>query len=266
MEELSPKEVLLSVTIIIMVIALSVFINPFIKDSFLDDIRMYQNALQIDGDTAQFQYAKNTSVGDVFAYGRMKSTHPVILPELIGQYSIIEKVTERYTQHTREVCNGYDEDGECTGYRTEIYYSWDTHSRNGFISDYFEFLSVSFSCTSLDISTQGVLGLSQNTVSQSFISKVQGNYIYEENGFWTSEGDLRYYYNVLPYEFSASVFTNFNTNGNVRAKVYYEKNREQVLSDKESSIRTFDFVYYVMWILVIGGGYYYWAYNHGEIE
>lgn len=265
MEEISFKEVLLSVGVAFLVLAVAIFINPFIKDGFMDDIRTYQRALQIDNDPSQFEYAYRTSVGNVFAYGRMKANSPVTAPELLGQYAIIQRVTERYTQHSRQVCNGYDDDGDCTGYRTEYYYTWDTHRRETLSSDSFDFLSVSFPQNHLNLSTQGVVALNQDTVESGVLNRARGIYLYERDTWWDSEGDLRFYYNVLPTEFNASVFANFSVDS-LQLKVYYEKTRVEIVAEKERGIKIFDFFYYFFWLVTVGGGYYYWAHSYGEIE
>lgn len=265
MDELSPKEILLSVIFFLLSIALAIFVNPFVMDAFVDDMRIYQNALQIDNDTNQFQYANTTKVGNVFAFGRMNALNPVVLPELLGQWSMIEKVEEEYTRHSREVCNGYDSAGKCTGYRTEYYYTWDRNQSWTFSSSDFEFLSVSFPITSLEISPQFRLELSQATTSPQYLNLVNDNCIYEKDSWWASVGDLRYYYNVLPLNFNASMFVTFN-NDDIHAKMYYERNRDQVLEDKESRIRVFNFLYYTTWIVGIVGVYLYWARTYGEIK
>jgi hypothetical protein len=265
MEELSPKEIVLSLAFLFVAIALAVFINPFVKDAMLDDIRSYQNALQIKEDANQFQYASSTKVGKVFAYGKMNAVYPVTLPEILGQWGMVEKVEEEYTRYSRQVCNGHDSDGDCTSYRTEYYYTWDRNGAQTFISSDFMFLSVNFPSPLLEIGTSGRLELNQDTVAPEYFKFVDDNCIYEEDDWWASVGDLRWYYKVLPIQFNASMFVNFNSQ-DMRGKVYYEQSQEQVLEVKESEIRKFDFIYYLIWIFTFVGGWLYWSYNHGEIE
>lgn len=266
MKELSPKEMLLGIAVLLLALAVGIFINPFIKDTMMDDVREHMKALQIDGDAGQFKYARSTSVGNVLAYGRISSVHPVTLPELLNSYSMVEKVTEKYTRHTREVCDRRDDDGDCVSSHTEVYYTWDTYHKDTFISDYFQFLSEQFAYTEMDLSPQHRVALAPDTVSSVFLDKVYDNCIYEEDKIWTSEGDLRYYYNFLPTEFNASMFVNFNVDNSIKARVYYERNRAQVLEDKDEAMKVFDVMYYLAWSIVLGGGYYWWAYEAGEIE
>lgn len=265
MNELSPKEILLSVACFCVALALAIFINPFVKDAMYDEIRVYQNALQVDGDSGQFQYAYTTKVGNVFAYGRMTAVNPVVIPELLGQYGLVEKVEEEYTRHTRQVCNAHDKNGNCTSYRTEVYYTWDKNGSFTFASSHYSILSVPLAYTNLEIEASNRLELSQNTVTPQFSGFVNDNCIYEKNSWWDSVGDLRWYYRVLPIDFGASVFANFDSQ-ELHAKVYYEQNRDQVLAKKEADIKTFDVFYYLIWVGGVVGLWLYWAYHHGEIE
>lgn len=264
MEEITPKEILLSVAVIVGAFALAVFINPFIKDSMLEDVRRHQNALQVSNDTNIFQYALTTKVGEVFAYGQMSAFHPVTFPELSGTYGVIEKVTERYTRHTRQVCDSRDDDGNCISSHTEVYYTWDTWKRDTLASDYFDFLSVTFPYDAI-MGTPNTVDLSSNTVSFSFLSRVYGNYLYEDDDIFSSEGDLRFYYNYLPTQFYASMLVNFGEAGITPVKFYYEQDQHQVFEQKEHSLKMFDVMYYFIVLLVVGGGYFYFAHSYLEI-
>lgn len=269
MEELSTKEILLAVAVLFLSLAFAVFINPFIKDSFVEDIRTYQTALQIKEDANQFQYAHTTKVGNVFAYGKMNAVYPVTLPEIMGQWSMIEKIEEEYTRHTRQVCATRDSDGDCTSWRTEVYYEWDKNGVQSYASSDFNFLNVNFPFPFLEIETQGILEMNQNTVAPAYFNYIDDNYIYEEEttGWWgPSVGDLRWYYKVLPIQFNATMFVNFTVDREMRGKVFYEKTQEQVLADKEAEVRKFDFIYYAIWIVGLVGGWLWWSHSYGEIE
>lgn len=264
MENISPKEILFSVIFFLVALAFAIFINPFIKDSMLDDVRTYQKALQIDEDANLYQYARTTQVGNVLAFGKMKAIYPVVLPELIGQYGYVEKVTEEYKRKTRQVCNSHDEDGDCTSYRTEVYYEWDTEERIFFISQDFDFLSVLFPCRLMNLESDIVLELSANTVSPSFVGLIDGDYLYQEDDGWTNVGDLRFYYKTLPVEFYTSVFTNFNGQEQP-VYVHYNQTRSMVIYNKEASIKRFDVGYYLVSILIAGAAWYVWAHYIVEI-
>lgn len=271
MENISPKEWLISIVVVIFTFCIGILINPYITDSMFDNIRIMQQALQIDNDSNQFQYAHQTNIGNVLAYGEMKALSPVGFPELINKYALVEKITEKYTQHTRQVCNGYDKDGDCTGYRTEIYYEWDTYRRDVNVSSSFDFLGVELSNLYLD--TQYFVELSAQTVSPEYLSRVSWGRLYQDNDFWSSEGDLRYYYKYLPTTFKATTFIRFldnkmyNPNSpNELIQVFYEKNRNESIVDLQSKIKTFNILYYLGLIILIVGGYFIWAYNFVEIE
>ena len=264
MENISPKEILISVIFFLVALALAIFINPFIKDSMLDDVRTYQNALQVDEDANLYQYAKTTQVGNVLAFGKMKAIYPVMLPELSGQYGFVEKVTEIYTRKTRQVCNSHDSDGNCTSYRTEVYYEWDKEATNFFVSQDFEFLSVIFPCRIMDLKSDFILELSASTVSPSFVEYIDDNYIYENNNWWSNVGDLRFYYKTLPVEFYTSVFTHFDGQEQP-VYVHYNQTRDMVIHNKETAIKTFNAIYYTAAILIAGALWYMWAHYVVEI-
>lgn len=268
MENISPKEWIISIIVVLLTLALAIFINPFVKDSMLEDIRTYQNALQIDNEPTTFQYAQQTRVGDVFAYGVMRAVTPMSIPELVNSYSIIEKITERYTRHTRYVCDSHDKNGNCTGGHYETYYTWDTDGQDTYISNYFDFMSVQFQNAQLNLSTEYTVDLSESTVNPQYLKYVEGDYLYDDKPNWLGihgDGDLRHYYQFLPTEFHASMFVKFN--GNLpKATVYYEQSRSKVLENKETDIKNFDFVYYLVWVLGIGGAYFWWAYSYGDVE
>lgn len=265
MENISPKEFLISIIVVLVALSIAIFINPFIKDKMLDDVRTYQKALQVENDASMFQYAKQTQVGNVFAFGEMSSVTPMSIPELVNPYSIIEKVTERYTQHQRYVCDSHDKDGNCTSGHYETYYTWDTYGRDTYISNEFDFLGVRFQNAQLDLKAKDVLKLSADTVSVSYMNLVHSNYIYKEDNWFDSEGDLRFYYKTLPIKFYASLFTRFD-GATPTAKVYCFMTRSDVLNHKEQSIHNFDIVYYLVCLLVVGGVYYAWAYQYGDVE
>lgn len=270
MEEISPKELLISVIVVLLALTIGVAINPVITDRMFDDIRTYQQALQIDGDIAQFQYAQQTNVGNVFAYGEMSANYPVSLPELTGSYGYLQRVTERYNMHSRQVCATHDKNGNCTSYRTEIYYSWDTHNREFFVSESFTFLGVIFLATQLHLDTPIRENLSV-AAQPSLQEKVEGNYLYEDDT-WASVGDLRYYYDFLPVRFPTSVFVRFMDGSTInpihhekQIDVYFNQTREATIDSMKNHIKVFNIFYYGILVALLGGGYYYWAYYEGDI-
>jgi hypothetical protein len=59
MENISTKEWLISIVVVLLALALAVIIEPTIKDHALDEIKQYERALKVDHDITAFQYAKN---------------------------------------------------------------------------------------------------------------------------------------------------------------------------------------------------------------
>jgi len=273
MGNISLKEFLISVVVVILALAFAIFINPFLTDSMYDELGKMRTALQVDDDTTMFQYAHKTEVGNVLSYGQLTAVVPVGVPELSGTYGLVQRVTERYTMHTRQVCNSYDKDGHCESYRTEVYYTWDTYRRDETVADQFMYLGEQFPSSILGISWQDKVHLDKNTVSQSYVGWIRGSYLYQNGDWWESEGDLRYYYLTLPSQFYATMFVRFFNGGisnpanpHQKIDIYYEQGIAASIAYYERSITVFNVVYYIIVIVFIAGGYYYWAYRFGDVE
>jgi len=52
MENITKKEIWLGVAIVLVILAIAVYFEPFIKDSMMKEIRLYQNALRVDNDSS----------------------------------------------------------------------------------------------------------------------------------------------------------------------------------------------------------------------
>jgi hypothetical protein len=95
-------------------------------------IAIYRKAVELNTDE-EFAYGLKTSVGYVFAYGRILALDPVTVSWAHGSYLQCLRVTEKYTRHERTVeKTDYDYNGHpITRHETETYYSWDAiHSEN----------------------------------------------------------------------------------------------------------------------------------------
>lgn len=278
MENISTKEWLISIIVALLTLALAVIVEPTIKDHALDEIKRYERALQVNGDTASFQYAHKTNVGDVLAYGTLKTLEPQSIPELVGYYGMIEKVKEHYTMHSRQVahttCSGYGETETCTTYyTTEYYWTWDVVHRENWNSQKYDFLGVEFNLTQLDISAIQRLSLAPDTVSANYDGFYDEEHLYEKKSLFGPSGDDRYLFYILPLEFQATIFVGFYEDkimeplnrGDILS-VNYVETPEQVIQNKKNSLIWFDIAYYSIVLLLVGGSYFFWAYNFGEVE
>ncbi len=263
MENISVKEWLISIVVALLFLAVAIWLNPFFMERFSNNIREYKRALQINNNETQFVYAEKTKVGLVLAYGKLVSKENKSLPELSESYSVIEKITEKYTMHIRQVCTTVNKVTTC---QPEVYYTWDTEKRETFQSENYYFLGLEFNYLNMSLPSPMNLPLSDKTISSDFIKKVKWNYLYEEDDFWIGVGDLRYYYKVIPIEYNASVFSNFSDGEKEKIKVYYDKSPLQVIDGLERSAKIFNFIYYSIWLLIGLGTYLYFAQTSMEIE
>lgn len=120
--EITARELLFSVIIVILMLTAGFFIGEKIASAADERNQEYEQAAKIDGDKELFEYGMRTDIGNAFVCGTLKAVDPVSLPEIDGEYAYIEKVEERYTKHTRTVTD-YDEDGNVCGSHKEIYYT-----------------------------------------------------------------------------------------------------------------------------------------------
>ena len=100
---ITKREILVSIIIISIMLLLGFVIHGNISDKLMLEYQKYNTALQIENDTDLFTYGMKTNVGNAFVYGDLKAVDTVTYPEIGGEYSYVEKVKERYTQHTRTV-------------------------------------------------------------------------------------------------------------------------------------------------------------------
>ena len=276
MEDISPKERAISAIVILLTVALGVFFKPFLTDRMFDEVRQMERAYQIDGNPDQFQYLYKTAVGNVLAYGQMTTKTPVSSPELVGNFSVVERVSEHYTMHTREVCTGYDKDGSCKGYRTETYYTWDVTARDWGMPTVMTFSGVDFDASHLALDAWQRFDVTPADVKPEYSGKVQNGMVYYNAGYGLFNlwgwGDDRYVYYVTPLTFNATLYIKFDgsyknpTMPTNKINVYFNQTRDIVLRDKHHGIAVFNVVYYIMLVAIVGGVYYYWAYTEADIE
>ncbi len=57
MENITKKEVWIGIAVTLVILAFAVFIEPFLKDGMMKEIRLYQDVLRVDNDAKMFSYA-----------------------------------------------------------------------------------------------------------------------------------------------------------------------------------------------------------------
>lgn len=123
---ITKREILASISIVAVMILVGVLISGRISEHQMDQNEVYNKAVKIDN-ADLFQYGMDTNIGNAFVYGELKAVDTVTYPELGGEYMSIEKVKEKYTEHTRTVTKTRtDSDGNTETYtELEQYWTWD---------------------------------------------------------------------------------------------------------------------------------------------
>lgn len=263
--EVTKREILFSVIIIVIMVTLGFFINNKVTDSVAESNEAFYKSVKIDNNNDQFVYGMDTSMGDALVYGDFQSIDPVSLPELRGSYWYIEKVSERYTMHTRTVTTTDSKGNVST--RVETYYSWDKVGTETKMSDNVEFLGVSFDSNKFGGVYSQRLPLNKETVSEEFLSWEAWNYLYQDGDRWANVGDIRYKYNVVSSDFSGTIMAKLkdgtivsNTPGIEKINIYYEQSIADIMKSKESSEVEASIMFWIVWVFVIAGAIYAFMY------
>lgn len=146
--KITKREVLASIAIIAVLLIVGLGISDGISDKIADKNEKYNKAIKIES-TEIFDYGMRTNVGNAFVYGELKAVDPVSYPDIKGKYIYIEKVTEKYTQHTRTVTTT-DSKGK-THTKTETYWTWDPIDSESKHSKELLFCEIKFPYKKIDI-------------------------------------------------------------------------------------------------------------------
>ncbi len=109
--EITARELLFSVIIVIFMLTVGFFIGEKISSVADEKNQEYEQAAKIEDNKDLFEYGMRTDIGNAFVSGTLKAVDPVSLPEIDGEYAFIIKTEERYTRHGRTVTD-YDKDGK----------------------------------------------------------------------------------------------------------------------------------------------------------
>ena len=143
--DLTVRELMLSIVIILVMLTGGFFISEKLSSSCDNKNEEYYQAIKIDNDAEQFQYGMRTNVGNAFVKGTLSVVDPVTDSDIDGEYAYIEVREEHYNQHTRQVAHTTTVNGKShTYYTTETYYSWDYYDSWEKHSEKVSFLGVEF--------------------------------------------------------------------------------------------------------------------------
>lgn len=224
--EITKREILASVSIIAIMFLIGVLISGKISEYQMDKNEVYNKAIKIES-TDLFQYGMDTNIGNAFVYGDLKAVDTVTYPEIGGEYMYVEKVKERYTEHTRQVAHTKTVNGKTqTYYTTETYWTWDRVGSEDIKCKEISFCGITFKSNKFDIPHTDYI----DTIKKS-------SYV-------------RYKYYGTGTKFTGTIFTELkdktisdNTN------FYNNMNIEETVERLESGGG--EIVFWILWIILI---------------
>lgn len=221
---LTNRKLLLSLGVAVgavLLIAMGVGIHNAITNGAEEKARLYQYALQTQGDE-QFNYSIDTKQGNVLAEVTVSQVDLVKFDEMNKEFVKVKKTKERYTRHERTVCE--------TEYRTETVYDSTTGTSSTEQVPYEECHQETYytwdeidrwekTAQEVDMAGRkyplGLFALGTNRIdAKDIIPGQTGEYVREEADTWVDlswgddEGDIRYGYSVLSLPRSGTVFLN----------------------------------------------------------
>ena len=236
---ITKREILLSIAIIAVLLALGLWISDGITESQMDRNMVYDQALRVD-ETDIFKYGMRTNVGNAFVYGDLKAVDTVSFPEIDGEYMTVRKIKERYTKHTRTVTKTRTVNGKTQTYtEIETYWTWDEIDRETLRNERITFLGVEFDRGKIEIPGMRYL----DTIKES--------------------SKIRYQYYGTGTEFVGTIYTDLRDNTISDGSEFYENRTiDQTIEHLKVPVGTIGF--WIFWVFLMGGALYGFFYidNH----
>ena len=88
---ITKREILVCIAATLILLGIGFPIIAVIQNSINEKNEKYFKALKINNDTEQFQYAINTNLGQVMAYGKVEAVNGVKIEDLENKYFYIKK-------------------------------------------------------------------------------------------------------------------------------------------------------------------------------
>ena len=234
--EITLREVIASITILAIMLIIGIIIGDKINDHHYDKIAVYNKALKVK-DEELFRYGMNTNVGNAFVEGEFKALDPVSYDEIDGKYMYIEKVKERYTQHTRTVTKTRTVNGKPKSYTTtETYWTWDVVDRESKTCNKVSLLGVEFPSSKFYLPSDHHLETRKESSS------------------------IRYKYYGTPVTHNAVAFVDLR-NGTIndnKVSLDIDTTTENILESKQFNI--WIYVFWVAWICLTSASIYGFCY------
>lgn len=247
--EITLREILVSIAIFFVLSGIGYLIYEYIDDK--SEIKKYETAQIIEDNKEKLDYLVNTKFGNVLISSTFKTgdKDAVKFDEINGEYAFIKRVKERYTMHTRTLCSGSGKNMVC---RPEMYWTWDCVDSDKKYAKNINFIGYSFDGKKLlnQVPNKN-LKLSKKIYNQKY-EKIETKYVYETS-------DVRYYYEYIPLNFKATVFTNTRDKELFKDyTLFYKKTPEQVVENIKSSTKTNKLSFIIVWLLMTAGVIYWY--------
>lgn len=154
---------------------------------------------------------------------------------MAGEYAYVEKIEEKYTEHTRTV-DDYDEDGNKVESHTETYWEWDEVCRESKHCESIKFLGAEF--------PYGTIGFP----GKYYIDTVSGGY------------HIRYQYYGCDASYDGTIYAKL-ADGTINGAYFINgKNTEEAVDCVARSGMIFFVLFWIAWIVLIGFAVYGFCY------
>lgn len=206
----------MAVVIFVTISVLGLGLFFVVSEAISSDVRKYQISYKTDSES-DFEYAKNTKVGNVLAEGFFRCDNPVSDSRIDGVYSSIRIDMDYYTTHTTTTV-----DSKGTTH-VSIYYSWDWVSTDYNRAETFSFLGQTGSVSDLD-----------------------GLYSPEETIY---DGSIRYRIYTIPTSFYGVGF--WSSSDDFRLiEAWRDTTVDRVLNEKLSGISVIPNAFFIVWEII----------------
>lgn len=221
---ITKREILVCIAATLILLGIGFQIIATIQNSINEKNEKYFKALKINNDAEQFQYAINTNLGQVMAYGKVEAVNGVKIEDLENRYFYIKKEKEKYTIHTRQVAHTRKVGNTTqTYYTTETYYTWDHAGQEEWKTEKFIFLNVEFDYGTINFN---------NTEYLTTIQTDSTTYI-------------------IPFEFEGTLSTYITNNTITNNQFFYNKKIEKIIEEKKAEMNTTKIIFWFLWIFFI---------------
>lgn len=264
--EITKREVLVSVAIFFLMLAIGFLISQNIASSIDEKNEVYNKALKIDNiDT--YNYAKTTNVGNSFTIYVLDADEPQSVPELTGEYLYIQRVYEEEHEKEREVeVDEYYTDSEGNRKtrkvkKKEKYWEWDTMSRDTYVSSTVTINGEQFPYSRISGLGSHTENLNEDTVTSEYSDRLGWSSMYLKRG-----SHKRWSFYVIPTHSEGSMYVDLG-NSTIRSdkiKLHQGTSPSDLYNQYLSSPTAVLVVFWLVWIILTGALIYGYCYFEND--